>query len=58
MGLHGQDHHAAVQPGFAESYYGYRSFKELVEDAHKHKLVVVVRDEKSWQYTIRLSAAD
>ena len=42
------------RPGFNESYYGYRSFKELVEDAEKRKLVVVVRDEKSGQYTIRL----
>ena len=46
------------KPGFTESYYGYRSFKELVEDAQKHKLLVVVRDEKSGQYTIRLPAAD
>jgi uncharacterized protein (TIGR00288 family) len=46
------------KPGFAESYYGYRSFKELVEDAEKHKLVVVIRDDKSGQYTIRLPAAD
>ena len=46
------------KPGFTETYYGYRSFKELVEDAQKHKLLVVVRDEKSSQYTIRLPAAD
>lgn len=46
------------KPGFAESYYGYRSFKELVEDAQKRKLLVVVRDEKSGQYTVRLPAAD
>ena len=46
------------KPGFAESYYGYRSFKELVEDAQQHKLLVVVRDEKSGQYTIRLPASD
>ncbi|MFA5824683.1 MAG: NYN domain-containing protein [Gallionellaceae bacterium] len=46
------------KPGFTESYYGYRSFKELVEDAHSQKLLVVVRDEKSGQYTIRLPAAD
>ena len=45
------------RPGFNESFYGYRSFKELVEDAQKHKLLVVVRDEKSGQYTIRLPAA-
>jgi uncharacterized protein (TIGR00288 family) len=46
------------KPGFNETYYGYRSFKELIEDAQKHKLVVLVRDEKSGQYTIRLPAAD
>jgi uncharacterized protein (TIGR00288 family) len=46
------------KPGFTESSYGYRSFKELVEDAQSRKLLVVVRDEKSGQYTIRLPAAD
>ncbi|HEU0219738.1 MAG TPA: NYN domain-containing protein [Gallionella sp.] len=46
------------KPGFTESSYGYRSFKDLVEDAQKHKLLLVVRDEKSGQYTIRLPAAD
>ena len=46
------------RPGFTESYYGYRSFKELMEDAQKHKLVVLVRDEKSGQYTIRLPTGD
>ena len=44
------------RPGFNESSYGYRSFKELVEDAEKRKLVVIVRDEKSGQYAIRLPA--
>ncbi len=42
------------RPGFAESYYGYRSFKELVEDAQKRKLLKLMRDEKSGQYTLRL----
>ncbi len=46
------------RPGFTESAYGYRSFKELVEDAQKHKLLVVVRDEKSGQYTIRFMAGE
>ena len=46
------------KPGFTESYYGYRSFKELMEDAQRHKLVVLARDEKSGQYSIRLPAAD
>jgi len=46
------------KPGFNETYYGYRSFKELIEDAQKHKMVVLVKDEKSGQYTIRLPAVD
>ncbi len=46
------------KPGFTESSYGYRSFKELVEDAQRHKLLMAVRDEKSGQYTIRLPSAD
>ncbi|AKJ67021.1 hypothetical protein PATSB16_05940 [Pandoraea thiooxydans] len=43
-------------PGFNETYYGYRSFKELVEDAERHDLVRVLHDEKSGQYTVRLPA--
>ena len=42
------------RPGFTESFYGFRSFKDMVEDAQKRKLLIVVRDEKSGQYTIRL----
>ncbi len=42
------------KPGFDESYYGYRSFKEMVEDAEKAKLLTMVRYEKSGQYSIRL----
>ncbi|RJF96779.1 NYN domain-containing protein [Noviherbaspirillum cavernae] len=44
------------RPGFTESAYGYRSFRELVEDAQKQHLLSMVRDEKSGQYTIRLAA--
>jgi uncharacterized protein (TIGR00288 family) len=46
------------RPGFSESYYGYRSFKEMMEDAQRHKLLLLVRDEKSGQYTIQLPAGD
>ncbi len=46
------------KPGFNESFYGYRSFKELVEDAQKRKLLVAVKDEKTGQYTLRLPAAE
>ena len=46
------------KPGFTESSYDYRSFKDLVEDAQKKHLLTVVRHEKSGQYTIRLPATD
>ena len=46
------------KPGFTESSYDYRSFKELVEDAQNKHLLTVVRDEKSGQYLIRLPATD
>ena len=42
------------KPGFTESAYGYRSFREMVEDAQKHNMLQIVRDEKPGQYTIRL----
>ena len=42
------------KPGFTESYYGYRSFRDLLEDAKKRKLLIVERDDKSGQYAIRL----
>ncbi|HEY1057698.1 MAG TPA: NYN domain-containing protein [Limnobacter sp.] len=42
------------RPGFTESSYGYRSFREMVLDAQKHKLLVLVRDDKSGQYMVRL----
>ncbi|HEY8857615.1 MAG TPA: NYN domain-containing protein [Rugosibacter sp.] len=46
------------KPGFTESYYGYRSFRDLLEDAKKRKLLIIERDEKSGQYAIRLPLDD
>jgi uncharacterized protein (TIGR00288 family) len=46
------------RPGFNETFYGYRSFRELMEDAQRHKLLTLMRDDRSGQYTILLSAAD
>ena len=46
------------KPGFTESAYGYRSFRQMVEDAQKHHLLTIVRDEKPGQYTIRLPQND
>jgi uncharacterized protein (TIGR00288 family) len=45
------------RPGFSETAYGYRSFRELVEDAGKRQLLVVGRDDKSGQYLLRLPLA-
>jgi hypothetical protein len=44
------------KPGFNEAYYGYRSFREMVEDAAQRQLLSMVSDEKSGQYTIHLPA--
>jgi hypothetical protein len=41
------------KPGFNESYYGFRAFSDLLEDAEKRKLVTLERDEKSGGYLIR-----
>jgi len=40
------------QPYFNESYYGYRSFSELLEDAERHKLLSMKKDVKSGGYII------
>ncbi|HJV74216.1 MAG TPA: OST-HTH/LOTUS domain-containing protein, partial [Noviherbaspirillum sp.] len=46
------------RPGFSESAYGYRSFKELIEDAQKRNLLLMTRDEKTGQYTVRPTAGE
>jgi uncharacterized protein (TIGR00288 family) len=46
------------RPGFNESAFGYRSFKELIEDAQKRNLLLMTRDEKTGQYTVRLTATE
>ena len=40
------------QPYFNETYYGYKSFSELLEDAARLKLVSMKKDAKSGGYTI------
>jgi hypothetical protein len=40
-------------PGFNESYYGFKAFSDLLEEAEKKKLVSLERDEKSGGYLIR-----
>jgi len=41
-------------PGFNESYYGFRAFSDLLEEGQKRKLLVLERDDKSGGYVIRL----
>jgi uncharacterized protein (TIGR00288 family) len=45
-------------PGFTESAYGYRSFRELLEDAQRRGLLLMTRDEKTGQYAVRLPAGE
>jgi len=40
------------RPGFNESYYGFRSFNKLLEDAAARKLLSLERDDKSGGYLI------
>jgi uncharacterized protein (TIGR00288 family) len=39
-------------PGFNESYYGFRSFNTLLEEAAKRHLIALERDDKSGGYVI------
>ncbi|MCW5593554.1 MAG: NYN domain-containing protein [Burkholderiales bacterium] len=41
------------KPGFSESYYGYRSFNQLLEELEERGLLELERDDKSGGYTIR-----
>ena len=40
------------RPGFNESYYGFRSFNKLLEEAAARKLISLERDDKSGGYLI------
>jgi uncharacterized protein (TIGR00288 family) len=42
-----------VYPGFDETYYGYRTFSELLEHAAKEGLVTLERDEQRGNYRVR-----
>jgi uncharacterized LabA/DUF88 family protein len=41
------------KPGFNESYYGFRAFSDLLEEAQKRGLIDLERDDKSGGYVIR-----
>ncbi len=40
-------------PGFNETYHGFKSFGEMLEEAQNRKLLQLERDEKSGGYIIR-----
>jgi len=46
------------KPGFNESYFGFRSFNGLLEEAQRRGSLKLDRDEKSGGYTVRLVAPD
>jgi uncharacterized protein (TIGR00288 family) len=41
------------RPGFNETYHGFRSFSQLLEEAQARKLIEIQKDEKSGGYIIR-----
>ena len=41
-------------PGFNESYYGFGSFSDLLEEAQARGLVAIERDEKSGGHVLRM----
>jgi uncharacterized protein (TIGR00288 family) len=44
------------RPGFNESFYGFRSFNALLEEAAARKLLALERDERSGGYVIHTTA--
>ncbi len=46
------------KPGFNESYYGFRSFNQLLEEARSRRLLDLERDEKSGGYIVRAVAQE
>jgi len=43
------------KPGFNESFYGFRSFNQLLEEARSRHLLELERDEKSGGYIVRIA---
>jgi hypothetical protein len=46
------------KPGFNETYHGFRTFSELLEEAQTRKLLHLEHDEKSGGYIIRSLAQE
>jgi hypothetical protein len=41
------------RPGFNETYHGFRSFSDLLEEAQARRLIELEKDEKSGGYVVR-----
>ena len=41
------------RPGFNETYHGFRSFSQLLEEAQARRLLELEKDEKSGGYVVR-----
>jgi hypothetical protein len=41
------------RPGFNETYHGFRSFSQLLEEAHARRLIEIEKDEKSGGYVVK-----
>jgi uncharacterized LabA/DUF88 family protein len=46
------------KPGFNESYYGFRSFNSMLEEAARNGSLELERDEKSGGYIVRLATPE
>jgi len=44
------------RPGFNETYHGFRSFSQLLEEAQARRLIEIEKDEKSGGYVVRTVA--
>jgi hypothetical protein len=40
------------KPSFNETYHGYRTFSELLEDAEKHGVILLRKDTRSGTYVV------
>jgi hypothetical protein len=44
------------RPGFNETYHGFRSFNQLLEEARERRLIELEKDEKSGGYVVKPAA--
>jgi hypothetical protein len=45
------------RPGFNETYHGFRSFSQLLEEAQARRLIEIEKDEKSGGYVVKAIAS-